>query len=172
MIIAHNADETQTYKKAMNKFGDYTEEEFATMYRNLNISAKQANEVKILDTEALPTTVDWNKAGAVTPVKDQGQCGSCWAFSTTGALEGAEFVEKKTLLSFSEKQLVDCSGKYGNQGCNGGLMDNGFQYVQKRGITTEDKYPYQPVKGKCHYHHDANSVYVKSFTDVPKGDVN
>ena len=70
MIIAHNADETQTYKKAMNKFGDYTEEEFTTMYRNLNISAKQANEVKIFDTEALPTTVDWNKAGAVTPVKD------------------------------------------------------------------------------------------------------
>jgi C1A family cysteine protease len=137
----------------------------------LNVENRVANEVKILNTEALPTEVDWRKGGAVTPVKDQGQCGSCWAFSTVGALEGASFTQKKVLTSFSESQLVDCSGKYGNQGCNGGLMDNAFKYVEKRGITTEAKYPYHPVKGKCHYKHDDNSVYVKSFTDVAKADV-
>ena len=100
----------------------------------------------------LPSSVDWVSAGAVTPVKDQGQCGSCWSFSTTGALEGVFFIQNKQLVSFSEQQLVDCDtlkngGK--DHGCNGGLMDNAFDWIHKNGgLCDETSYPYISQTGK------------------------
>lgn len=91
-----------------------------------------------------PAEFDWATQGAVNRVKNQGQCGSCWAFSAIGALEGLSKIEKGTLLTLSEQQLVDCAGgDYQNEGCNGGYMDTAFWYVIDNGITTEDQYPYK-----------------------------
>merc|ERR1712072_312231 len=97
--------------------------------------------------KALDTSVDWTTKGAVTPVKNQGQCGSCWAFSTTGSLEGAWEIATGNLVSFSEQQFVDCDKV--DSGCNGGLMDNGFNYAKGTAIATEDSYPYTAADGSC-----------------------
>lgn len=102
-------------------------------------------------TDNLPAEVDWSAKGGVTGIKNQGQCGSCWAFSSTGSLEGAFFKFNEHLVSFSEQQLVDCSTAYGNEGCNGGWMNASFFYVIDNGITFENKYPYRGVGGKCNY---------------------
>jgi C1A family cysteine protease len=95
---------------------------------------------------ALPDSVNWVDNGAVTPVKDQGQCGSCWSFSTTGALEGAYYIKNADLVSFSEQELVDCDNRKNggtDMGCNGGLMDNAFNWIEKNGgLCTESAYPY------------------------------
>ena len=109
------------------------------------------------NVENVPESINWVDKGGVTPVKDQGQCGSCWSFSTTGALEGAYFVKTDTLESFSEQELVDCdsfSNGGRDHGCNGGLMDNAFTWIEKNGgLCSEEDYPYisgtTKKKGTC-----------------------
>merc|ERR1711920_1133200 len=111
--------------------------------------------------EELPTSVDWAAKGAVTPVKNQGQCGSCWSFSTTGALEGAWEIATGKLVSLSEQQFVDCDKK--DSGCSGGLMDTAFAYAEQNALCTEESYAYKGRGGTC----KASSCTV----GIPKGGV-
>lgn len=177
-IKAHNEDTKNTYKMGETKFTHLEYYEFVDAVRiggtrvpNLRQAPSDFIHTAPADTSSLPSSVNWVSAGAVTPVKDQGNCGSCWSFSTTGALEGAYEIKYNDLQSFSEQQLVSCDNT--DSGCNGGWMDNAFTWVKKNGgITTESAYPYTSgttgSSGSCKtsgYSNNAN-VAPKSFTDV------
>merc|ERR1712153_225142 len=170
-ITHHNKNLAPTlgYTTGINEFADMTNAEFVRMYNGFNARGMPKKElnVELFDTSNLASSVDWVSKGAVTPVKNQGQCGSCWAFSTTGSVEGAYQIATGKLLSFSEQELVDCAGSYGNQGCNGGLMDDGFKYIEAKGDVLESEYPYTGKTGTCSSSKSANpAVKVKSFADV------
>merc|ERR1712072_407999 len=143
-----NKAATEGYTMGINQFTDFTHAEYRELL-GYNASAKKPNPVAVLDTSNLDASVDWTTKGAVTPVKNQASCGSCWAFSTTGAMEGALAIKNKKLVSLSEQELVDCAGSYGNNGCNGGLMDNGFKYLQAKGDELEASYAYTAKTGTC-----------------------
>ena len=154
-IVSHNAA-GHNWTMAVNKFADLTADEFAARYVGGLQTVPEADEnstgsyYRRLRGLKIPASVDWVAAGAVTPVKNQGQCGSCWSFSTTGAVEGAHFLKTGELVSLSEQQLVDCSTAQGNDGCNGGLMDYAFEYIiANGGLTTEANYPYTATDGIC-----------------------
>jgi len=161
-----------TYWLGINQFADMTNDEFR-LYMNGYIQrmlpSGNAVHVPRLAVQDLPAAVNWTAKGFVTPVKNQKQCGSCWAFSTTGSLEGAHFNSTKKLVSLSEQNLVDCSKKEGNKGCQGGLMDNAFMYIKKKGIDTEESYPYKGRQGRCHYKKANVGATLTSWTDVKSG---
>ena len=153
-ISAHNAKGKAWYM-AVNDFADLTHEEFNARYvgglRKKGTSTPYTPTTKSPQELGNPASVDWRQKGAVTPVKNQGQCGSCWAFSTTGSVEGAHQIATGNLVSLSEQQLVDCSGPEGNDGCGGGIMDQAFEYILKNGgICSESEYPYTAADGTCH----------------------
>jgi C1A family cysteine protease len=167
MIKKHNEAGTESYTMAVNEFADLTWEEFSSMYKGYKGDKKASNAPKHMAKagETLADSLDWRTQNAVTPVKDQGQCGSCWAFSTTGSVEGAVAIASGTLTSVAEQQLVDCAGSEGNNGCTGGLMDYGFEYIiNNGGIGAEDSYPYTASDGSCKTVDSVSKI--SGYTDV------
>jgi len=164
-MALHNSDNSHKSTVGHNQFSDWTDAEYK---RLLSYKGKQTNnlDAEILDTSNLEDSVNWVTKGGVTNVKNQGQCGSCWAFSSTGAIEGSMFLSTGTLQSFSEQQLVDCSTQ--NSGCNGGLMDYAFQYVETAPLMLETAYPYTGRQGTCQYVSSKGLGKVKSFKDVSR----
>ena len=170
-IEEHNA-KGESWTMGHNAFSTLTSEEFASTYiggwRGKQRVNPVATELLSVDAETLPASVDWTTKGAVTPVKNQGQCGSCWSFSTTGSVEGAHFLATGNLVSLSEQQLVDCSGSYGNMGCNGGLMDNAFKYIiNAGGLCSEAAYPYTAADGTCKSSSCQKVATITGYKDVP-----
>ncbi|XP_069905932.1 procathepsin L isoform X2 [Oryctolagus cuniculus] len=173
MIEKHNREYSQGkhgFTMAMNAYGDMTNEEFRLMMNGFeNQNHKRGEEFHNSLLFKIPAFLDWRERGYVTPVKNQELCGSSWAFSATGALEGQMFRKTGRLVSLSEQNLVDCSWPQGNQGCSGGLMDYAFQYVKdNRGLDSEESYPYEQRKGSCKYNPRFSAANVTGFVDVSK----
>jgi len=169
-----NADPSHTHTVELNKFADLSLEEYKRIYLGTHIdgSARLIRDAGIKVDVLVPQgdNVNWAANGAVLPPKDQGQCGSCWAFSTTGSVEALNFIYTKNLISLSEQNLMDCSTKYGNNGCNGGWMDSAFRYIiDNNGIDTESSYPYQTAQGACRFNSANIGATMKSFSDMPSG---
>jgi cathepsin L len=165
LIELHNSQAGQTSTMGVNQFADMTSAEFASKMNGY----KPTRAGKVMPVESIadaPAALDWRDKGAVTAVKDQGQCGSCWSFSTTGSVEGAWFIAKNNLTSLSEQQLMDCSQKEGNMSCEGGLMDDAFQFIiDNKGICAEADYPYKAVDEKCQTTCTTVAT-ISSFADV------
>jgi len=154
-IINHNLDKNQNFTMGVNQFTDLTSCEFKKQFvRGLGLKTQVGSYgCKSFSSKAAdaPDSIDWRAKGAVTSVKDQGQCGSCWTFSATGANEGAWAIYKKQLIDLSEQELVDCATgvKYGSHGCSGGQMEGAFKYVIENGQCTLEAYPYSAKDGSC-----------------------
>jgi len=173
--------QSSSAKFAVNEHADLTETEFANLYLSKypvvrDPSVPVAADLPKSVIDATPSSFDWREKGAVTEVKNQGQCGSCWSFSTTGNVEGQWFLAGNKLTSLSEQNLVDCSHEcmeYENQnscnaGCGGGLQPNAYQYIIKNGIDTEASYPYTAKDGTCVFNKDNVGAHISNWTMIPQ----
>jgi len=166
-----------SFEMGINQFSDWTLKEFSDtnngfrMPENAEESAVPLWSEPKVAVEDLPDSVDWRNHDMVTPVKNQGQCGSCWAFSTTGALEGQHSIQARELVSLSESNLVDCASSYGPQGCHGGWQDDAYRYiVANGGIDTEASYPYTPQQQACRFNAANVGANATGSYRLPTGD--
>merc|ERR1712023_216225 len=170
-VHAHNEEHAagkHTWTMKLNHFADLTASEFKakfTGFKGKRNTYLHAQNVADLSHVTAPDSIDWVSKGAVTPVKNQGSCGSCWSFSTTGALEGLHYIKTGELISLSEQELMDCSKDEGNNSCEGGLMDYAFEFVIKEGICLESDYPYDEAD---HYSCKTcdSKMQISSYKDV------
>ncbi|XP_033624194.1 cathepsin L1-like [Asterias rubens] len=177
IINRHNLEHdlgNHTFRLGMNVYGDLTNEEFVARMNGFKQrkDAPQSLRTFVAPYMKLPDTVDWRQKGYVTPVKNQEQCGSCWAFSATGSLEGQMFNKTGVLPDLSEQNLVDCSYVQGDDGCNGGLMDDAFKYVKKNGLDKETCYPYKAKdENTCYFKDTADCIaaHCTGFVDIEAG---
>jgi len=161
--LTHKSQRTLSYEAGVTKFWDMTFEQFQATYLNLHVPSlekflKNATPYQLKRKVKADPSHDWREKGSVGPVKDQGSCGSCWAFSIVGNLEGLYHIKNKELKQFSEQQIVDCDKK--DYGCNGGWMEWGMQYIQQQGgLEVQADYPYKGIGGACAF--DATKVAVE-----------
>jgi len=173
-VDSWNADPTHTHTVELNKFADLSLDEYKKIYLGSHfdgterLAKAQAEGLQTFEPQG--DNINWAAQGYVTPPKDQGQCGSCWAFSTTGSVEALNFKYTRNLISLSEQNLVDCTGSFGNQGCGGGWMDSAFKYIiANKGIDREENYPYQAANGACRFSYSYVGATMNSYSDVQGG---
>ncbi|KAG8043749.1 hypothetical protein GUJ93_ZPchr0458g22853 [Zizania palustris] len=173
-VDQHNAAAdagVHSFRLGLNRFADLTNDEYRAAYLGMKNKPqrdrKVSNRYLAADDEALPESVDWRKKGAVADIKDQGGCGSCWAFSAIAAVEGINQIVTGDLIALSEQELVDCDTSY-NEGCNGGLMDYAFEFIiNNGGIDTESDYPYKGSDNRCDVNRkNAKVVSIDGYEDV------
>jgi len=174
-IVIHNLDHNQNFTMGVNQFTDLTPEEFKAQYVGGLKAEVGSYGCKTFSSSAsgAPSAIDWRNKGAVTSVKDQGQCGSCWTFSATGAVEGAWAISKGQLIDLSEEQLVECATgrEYGSHGCNGGQMEGAFKYVVENGQCSLSSYPYTSGTGQSGSCKSCSAVaHMSSCSDVKPND--
>ncbi|KAK9676875.1 hypothetical protein RND81_11G107000 [Saponaria officinalis] len=159
-----------SYKLTDNQFADMTNDEFKSMFLGRLTGRPSDNHDPINKTYYdLPDTIDWQEMGAVTPVQDQGLCGSCWAFAAVAAVEGLQKIKTGDLVSLSVQELVDCD-RDENEGCNGGFMEPAYEYITKNGIATEKDYPYKGRNGKCDEEVKHHPLEMTGYKTVPTND--
>ncbi|XP_057503341.1 actinidain-like [Actinidia eriantha] len=170
-VDEHNADVNRSYKVGLNQFSDLTDEEYQSIYLGTKFDLEVTNvsdryEPRVGDQ--LPDSVDWRKEGAVLGVKNQGNCGSCWAFATIAAVEGINKLVTGNLISLSEQQIVDCQRKSPNNGCKGGTRSGAYQFIiDNGGINTEANYPYKAQDGECDKTKNQKYVTIDRYENVP-----
>ncbi|XP_055296407.1 procathepsin L-like isoform X2 [Sitodiplosis mosellana] len=182
LIDQHNNlyyDGEISYEVALNAYSDLTDSEFSSQMkgykhhsgRNKRYYSRGARTQFTGSSNAtIPEHVDWRDKGAVTEVKDQNPCGSCWAFAATGALESQHFIKTGKLVPFSEQNLIDCSQSYGNEGCNGGWVDSAYKYIKDNvGINLEGCYPYEAKDNVCRYNPKSSATTIDGYMVIPEG---
>ncbi|KAI7798783.1 hypothetical protein IRJ41_015825 [Triplophysa rosa] len=164
-----------SFSLSVNYLADRSEAELAVMRgsKGRRTPRKARPLPADIRSVAIPDSMDWRLYGAVTPVKDQAVCGSCWSFATTGTLEGALFLKTGTLVSLSQQMLVDCTWGFGNNGCDGGEEWRAFEWMMKHGgISSAENYgAYRGMNGLCHYDKSSLVAKVNSYTNVTSGDI-
>ncbi|KGL92373.1 Cathepsin S, partial [Charadrius vociferus] len=176
LVTLHNLEHSlglHSYELGMNHLGDMTSEEVVALLTGLRVAPRsnRTSTYRPQPGSKVPDTVDWREKGCVTDVKNQGPCGSCWAFSAVGALEAQVMLKTGKLVSLSAQNLVDCTRSYGNKGCGGGWKNKAFQYIiDNRGIDSDASYPYTAKDGTCQYKPAARAATCSRYVELPYSD--